>query len=589
MPMIIDPQGIARYIPGVYTDIRVVSNAPGPLPEFQIPMLLGEAPLGHPYNADSLKYAEEPPFTVCKPVGTSAAVATYYGFDSDLNRGMIIAKRHGLPFAYAVCMAALTRTKIAVPSTGPIVQFTLYGRKFGAPINHVRVSAPSGTSIQITGLKSFSMLSANGASGDRRIYVRDNSWVRVGMTLYIGDNDTTDASKVVRSIGNEPDSNGLPRPYVEFTATLGAAFAIADDAIIYELDTANKEISPTLSTVQQLIDWINDNSKILAAHKEIGTFTNSAAVIAIASDTVLKEIATWGTVTVGTSPSVTSSDYTAFITLMQASAWDQFAIVYGLIPQAFCALDSSSTIHGLLRDWAIDKRAEGSPISVVVGTAWGDTVIAASDDTNPIFRARALNSQDMQLCAGGLDLTAAYLSLSPAVWGRRVGGGVNHNLTNDILFYSSVEKQWDERNSGELTSLLRGGVTTYKLSTVGTPGYRIAEGLSTLQQNTQSWNVGTNDTPLTQQRDLADFVDRVFKNDLEGQAIGAEEVDAATVAGILVRRAQRSLYPRNLITAFRLTSVVLNESGTGWAAQYDVRLPITTDFITGVMNIQIGA
>ena len=131
-------------------------------------------------------------------------------------------------------------------------------------------------------------------------------------------------------------------------------------------------------------------------------------------------------------------------------------------------------------------------MSITAGTEWGDTDLTASDSTNPVFRATALNSQDFSLVAGGLDGDPAYLSFAPAVFGRRIEGGVRHNLTNDVIQYSELEVHWDERGSGELTDLHKAGVIAYRLNVeVGSIRFVVSQGISTLQANANSWNTGT--------------------------------------------------------------------------------------------------
>lgn len=589
MPFITDPNGKTQYVPGVYTAQRVVSNLPGAAPQFLVPVLLGGGPEGHPYNADASKQVQEASYTPFKLVATSAAAKDYFGEDSDIGVAMSWAKKHGLPYAYVANMGALTRAAVIVTSTGPITQFTLYPRSWGAPANHIKIKATSGTAFEFTPIKHYSMLTANIASGDTRLFIKDNSWVRVGMTITLADNVTTNVTKTVLGVGFEYTSTGQKKPYVDITATAGSAFTTANYGMLLEYDDANVESSGVLTNAQALVDWVNNSSKLFIAVKA-GTFSNPAALIAVASATVLKDIAAWSTVTKGTSPAPTSSDYTSFVALMEATAWDLFVQQEGVLPQAFYVADSSSTIHATMRDWAIDKRAEGHPISVTTGGAWGDVVLSAGNDTDPLYRANALNSQDVMLCAGGLDRVAAYLSLGPAVWGRRIDGGLGHNLTNDSLLYSEVEKQWDERVSLNLTNLHRRGVVSYRLGEAS-KRYVISQGLSTLQgQGATAWNEGTNDTPLVMQRDLADFIDRTLREDLDGSQVGADRVSPETLAAVIVRRAQRTLEPRGYIAkgSFRITSIALNEGGTGYDVVWSVRLPTTTDFITATTSILIG-
>ncbi len=579
--------GRVRYVPGVYGLQRVQSDQAGAAPEFHVPVMLVGAPEGHPYNADTAgKAVQETPFTPFKLCKTSTAAETYFGPDSDAAIAMRWAKKHGLPYAYICCMAALTRAYVIVNSTGPILQYKLLPRKWGAPANHIMVKIVSGTTITFTPPKRYSMVTTNIGTTDTRIYVKDNSWVRIGMTLTIGSNTATNVTKTVLTVGTELTSTGQKRPYIDLSATVGTAYTTATYAIVLEYDTANAEVSTALANAQAQVDWINTNSKLFIAVKE-STFTNPSAVIAQATSVVLKDLAAWEAVSKGTSPAPAAADYTTWVTLMDATQYDAFLQREGVRPQIYNVIDSSATIHGTIRDWALDKRAEGQAVAAITGTAWGDVVINASDSTDPGFRAVALDSQDMQICAGGLDKVAAYLSLSPAVFGLRVAGGLGHNLTNDKLLYTEVERVWDERNSGELTYLCKKGVTTYKIAGSSPFRYVVCEGLSTLQNNANGWNTVTNDTPLVMQRDMADYTDLVVIGGLDGEQLGADNISKDTLAACVRKRAQSKLVGRGLMTAFTITSIVPASNGAGWELEWGGDFVKTTDFIGVTTNIQI--
>ena len=228
-------------------------------------------------------------------------------------------------------------------------------------------------------------------------------------------------------------------------------------------------------------------------------------------------------------------------------------------------------------------------MSFNVGGDVGDIVLGATDSTSPIWRAERLDSQDVQLVASGADDLPPYLSLAAAVWGRRVSEGLNHNLTHDALGFDKYEKHWNEIDNGELTSLSQKGIVTHK-PIVTTNGLEtvIPQGLNTMQRNGGViWNEDTQDTWATMQRDLADFVDRVLRTDFNKAGVGADGVTEASVAGTLQRRAEKSLIRAGYIVAFSITSVTLNDAGSGYDIEWNVRLPTTTDYITAVTTILI--
>lgn len=588
MPLNTDPNGLTRYIPGVYSRIKVVSSLPGALPDFQIPVLLGAAVEGHPYNADSLKYSHETAFSPFEFVGSASAAAEYFGAESEVVTVLKWAKRQGLPGAWVSCLGALTRATVIATSAGPVSQMTVYPRKFGTPGGYIKIKCTGGTALEITPVKRWSMLASNGASGATRIYVTDNSWVTDGMTLTIGSNAQAATTKVVGSHGTEINATGQTAYWIELTVALAANFTTAAYALICIYDTTAVESSGTLATVQAAYDWLNNSSRLLGAKQE-ATFNGAvAALTAVATATAIKDLSTWSTNAGGASPAPTSSDFDDFITAMEATEWDAFLLRESVKPRLFYIADPSSTVHGAFRDWAVQKRSEGSPIAVVTGCDWADIAVDAANDTDPTFRAAALDSQDVQLVAGGIDRLAAYLSHGPQVWGIRARMPVNHNLTNDRLFYSELEVQWDERGSGDLTTLHKDGVSTYRLGDV--PPYRfvVSQGLNTLQDNDNAWNVGTADTCLTMQRDNADYVDRTVKDGLMGQQLGADGVNPTSIAATIIKRGDALLKRGYITQQITISSITLNDSGSGYDVVWSFKQDPTIDFINSTAEVLIG-
>ncbi len=589
MPRFTTPDGRTVYIPGVYSDIKVTSNLPGPLPAFQIPVIVGEADeASYPYTFNSVKQAVEDEHLSFVGVGTSSRCKEEFGADANVSIAMAWAKRHKLPWAFIVAINALTRASVVAQSGGPVTQGVIFAKKFGAVGGHIKLRVVGGTTVQITPVRRYSLLTANALTGATRLYVKDSTWLSEGDSVVVGDNNSADATYVVDSVGTALTSTGQITHYIELTTALGADITTAQYgmALVYNEDAV--EAPDAFADVQEMVDWLNDESDHLGFQKDAG-FTNPASLVALATATPIKEIAAWGAPTAGTSPAATTGDHQTFITNLGASDWDDFALENQVLPQAFLVLSANSTTHGDWRDWAVEKRTEGFPVSITTGCAWGDTALAAGGDTNPKVRAAALNSQDVALCAGGLDKVAAYLSLAPAVFGLRVKGGVKHNLTNDEIKHSTIEVKWDERNSGELTDLHKKGVITYRLSVAGGRiAYRVSQGLSTLQNNATSWNEVDATTPLLMQRDIADFCDRVIKEDLDATQIGGDEVTESSVSAVVVKRCQKSLLKRGYITAFSISGIELNDTGAGWDVDVALTLPVTSDYIGLRTTILIG-
>lgn len=581
----VTPKNEIVYIPGVYGLVQVVSSLPGAPPEMLIPVLMGEQDQGIPYNYLSLKASNEATRSPFVFLGTTTAVKAEAGPDSDMAQAMGWAAKHGLPGAYLLCASPLTRAKVIAVSTGPVNQFTLFSRTFGAVGGHIKIAVTGGNKITITPVKRYSLLTAEAVATAKRVYVKDHTWIKIGATVQIGANNVANAGYVVADKGTELNASGQNQYWIDLTTGLASDLDADQYPMVLIYDTDQIEAPDAFTNTQALYDWLNASSRYLAAVKHADW---TGAALTNTTEKPLKEVSAWGTVTKGTSPAATSTDYEAIIAALDASEWDRFLQTYQVQPYVFGILNSTAAIHALFRDWAVTKRAAGEPVQFITGCAWGDTVIGAGDSTDPSYRAGVLNSQDMILCAGGLDKKAAYLSLAPAVLGRLVGGGIGHNLTNDPILYSEVEAVWDERSSGELTTLHKKGVVTYRIQAARPFRYVISQGLNTLQANDVAWNEGSNDTSLIMQREIADFIDRTIKARLNTTQIGADEVTASTVSVAARITFEYLKVQRALISSYQITSIRLNATGNGYDVVWSVRLRTTVDFINYTTQILIG-
>tara|TARA_R110000824_G_scaffold54028_2_gene149062 strand:- start:15834 stop:17612 length:1779 start_codon:yes stop_codon:yes gene_type:complete len=584
--------GQKHFIPGVYDKTIVRSSLPGPLPQFHTPLALSRAWQGHPYNADSLKLAGEPPFTPFLVAGTAGTVAEYYGFNSDLHRSMVWAKRHGLPLVYACSLSPLTRASVLVTSLGPVSEFTVYPKSFGAPPGWTKLGWVGGSgTLTIVPVKSFAMVATTLLAADTRIYVQgNNTWLVEGLEITLGDNSIAPVTRTIVQTGNDIAADGRIEYWIEVDAPVGFGFSTASYALVLVYNETGKTVEAGIATGQAFLDFLSQDpaaNQLLVAQKDVGF--SDVLPIDIPTPTALNKITAWGAVANGTSPAPTSADVDAYISLMNGGQFDAFAVREQAIPQAYYLGVGDSDSHKSMRDYSTAERVRGFPISVTSGVQWGDTSLVALDDTAPPFRSAALDSENVMLLAGGLDREAAYLSIAAATWARRVAAGPGHNLTNDELIFSEREKSWNQIENGELATLLKKGVSTYKLSFAQTIRYRLAQGISTLQNNQGLiWNENDATTWSTMQRDLADFVNAVIKRDFEESLIGADQVDPNAIAAIMSRRAEKSLLKQSFIKTFTITSIALNSGANGYDVKWSVTLPDTNDFMTVETTILIG-
>lgn len=574
----VDVDGEQKRIPGVYVRTSVETGGVGPTPAFHVPILLASGPSGHPYNA-TVQTGETPP-TPFKFFGSPDAAAAYYGQWSDIHRSLVWAFRHRLPFAYVVNLCPLTRASVVATSTGPVNELQLFPRLWGAPGHLVGVTYAANV-LTLTPVKRYAMLAANSGAADKRIYlVGDVAWLTVGSTVRFMANAVANVSRTVVRTGSELSSTGQRSYWVDVDTAPGA-LTTAGYAVAWQWDTAgafSKDF--TGLTGQDILDWLNGASsgKLLWGIRA-GGYTGALPIA-----TTLKpfgQLAAWAAPTLGTSPVATSADVDAFILAMKSGQEDEFASKYQVMPRTYYLAMTDQTSQVSMRDYELFQRARGPAhaISVNSGFAWGTTDVGGGGGTDPLARAVVLNSQGVQLWAGGLDREAPVVSGGPMLWAQRVRGGPGHNLTNDEILASEREIAWDEVISGDLSSLLRNGIVTYKLSIGTTIRYRVVQGLSTLQANAAIWNPDGATTYSTRQRDLADFVNATLQADYEEYIIGADIVDANALAALLVRRGQETFLKRSLITEFRIRSIVKNDAGNGWKVQWSVNFGPDSDYL----------
>lgn len=585
MPLFTKPDGRTTVIPGVYIDTDIRDGLPRPIPEFHIPVIVADVHQGWPANYDSVKQDGEPTRGAFSIVTGGSQAKTRFGTRCKASIGLEWAFKHGLPICYHMTAQILTRASVVATSgTATVDQIAIFGAKWGFPAGWIKLKAPSGTSFEVLPPRFYSRVTADISAGDTRIFLDDTSWCSEGMSIEIGDNAVAQEAATIARIGSELNSDGQVVRWIDLAAGTTGAFTIAEYAAVAYYTETDRLVSGTLSG-DDLIDWINDaaGDYLFAAR---GSAYDGSALDALAADTALREISVWGTPVAGTSPDSTAGDHATLATASAATYIDDFLARYQVVPRTWYVADGDADVHATWSSFSTSRRAEGLPMSMTFGTAWGDTDVGGGGADDPVARAGALDNEDVMLCAGGLDKEAAYLSLAPAVWALRVDGGVGFNLTNKGLIYSEVEYAWDERGSLELSQLHTAGVVTYRLSRSRPFRYVVSQGLSTLQANTVAWN-GDGTTCLVSQRDNADAVNAALLDTLDGTQLG-NEIDRDTLSATVLTRG-RQLERRGWLSGdLTIISLALDASGNGWVGEWGAPLPPTTDFIGGTTYVVLG-
>jgi len=430
----------------------------------------------------------------------------------------------------------------------------------------------------ITPPKNVKMIGSNITSGDTYIWVKGIEDLYPGQTINITRGATsTDTmnSPVIKSIDPLWTSNGY-KVYLEPTSDVpSAAFATANSSFIFTVDENRKEVYEFIGddwSPANIVKVINDTSKIVLL-----TQIHTSLPPAVASTTYFGWYG-FATNTFPTSPAVTTSDYTTIANNLP-KWFKEFEIAYKTKIRLIDLGTSTAAVHALFRDAAVTLRDNPnlSPVQIIAGTALGDTETTGSADTNSTYRAYNINSDEVQIVAGGIEDLPSYLSHSSLIFGIRMANSVLHNVTRDKLPINKVEKNW---TYAELEKLIKGGVTTYAQNK---NGRYVCFSVNTYQDQSQQWNKEDKKTYLTAQRDKADFVYRGIVEYLDDVAIGSDSSRAE------ITRALDS-YLTRFIEDGNITGYSLSDRAVegGVIENVDIDLPDQIDYVGLILGIRTG-
>ena len=607
-------KGKNYVIPNVYSEVNVISDTGAPLPDFNIGLIVGAAETGTPWDFQfagttrgaAPKETTEDNRPVMKFFGNSSYVGREFGFDSDIYKAYRVAKRHGMPGCWVTAINQLERATANLLDATAAATIKVFVKSFGAPGNWIKVTvAASGSNrtVTVTPVKNYTMLTVATASGHSRLYVKSLDRLSEGKQMTLASNGVADEAVTIKSVGSAlasglgapvpPESTGKLNYFVDLVGTVTGIHTPANYALLFESDSAGVEVSPAYTTKAEIIDWFNNTSQYVGAK-------DADAAKAIPAAQAATFIAEMNTPAFGKSPlmgAVADIDWTEFLDLLQATELKDFKNTEKLQMYCMLALTNAQTQHEAVRDFLIDRRVLRAPMQGVVGSKWsgnGNIVLTAGTyDTNPKTATATLNNQDLQFCSPGFDYLDGYLTSAPAVFGLRMANSVIHNLTKDPLIgFSKMEQMWDEDGSGEISSLLRSGVTTFD---VNENGFFIVQGNNTYQNNAQVWDESTSSTYLVMQRVLSDYVDRTLVEGMSNDLIGEDEVDETVISAYMVRtlenlRENKIIVPneaKGLPRGYKIRSVVLNSTRNGYDVDWDVSLRGVVDFIRIITNILV--
>lgn len=349
-------------------------------------------------------------------------------------------------------------------------------------------------------------------------------------------------------------------------------------------DSSIKVTSPSLTTLDDIVTWFNTYCpQYFSAVKHTG------ATLLPATHADAKISAYTGYVA-GTMPAPDATDYDAIIDLLPE--WINTYDIRLICPVVKETASNQQGIFEAFRDFAATQRADGKPVQVFVGGLIGDIVTSATDETNPAWRANALNSEDVIIVSPGIDGLDPYISSAPAVMGLVEGNSVSHNLTRDTILTSELETKFSTAN---LEYLIDGGVCviTYNKS-----GYFLAKGVNTYQSNSESWNVSSKKTHLPMQRAIADFVKWYFHDSLVpfvgGDGVTKNQLAAKCQAiwDTLQKNYDPSLFGTNESDLFGnglpYNTVEIAAVTEGWNVDIAFIPANETNFIGLTVNVNVG-
>lgn len=471
----------------------------------------------------------------------------------------------------------LGQTRKIVSHTGTVLTVAAFTTTPDTTSTYAIVSAKF--VMTVTPPNNVKMLGANVAIGATYLYAKGIEDLYPGQTIKLSlgaTSVTTTCSPVIKSIDPTWTANGY-KVYLEPTSDLPAiAYSTANSSFIFTDDSTRREVFTFIGadwSVPNIVKVVNDGSHIIWL-----TLISETVTPSVAATTYFGWYA-FGTDTFPTSPAVSSANFsgiaTAFPELMR-----QFEMAYKTKIRLLDLGTSSSTSHALFRDVAVEMRSNPnlSPIQVIAGTALGDTTVTGSADTNPTYRAFNLNSDEIQLVAGGVDDLPAYLGHSSLIFGMRVSNPVLHNTTRDKLPISKVEKRW---SYAELEKLIKGGVTTYGQNKFGR---YVCFSINTYQDQSQQWNKEDKKTFLTAQRDKADFVYRGLLEFLDNNGVGTDS-SREEITKSLDTYLNNKLFLNGYVTGYSVSPKAVEG---GVIENVEIELPDQIDYVGLILGIRTG-
>ena len=410
------------------------------------------------------------------------------------------------------------------------------------------------------------------ASSTNYIYLDSVKGLSVGQTLYFSTNAATPTQVTISNI--EGLKVTLTTTVTGTQANFARLFQAGDvvSSLVYDITALGAVADSTV------MSWINGTG-LFVATKEAGYTGYMSDFISGAVD-ISSYLAQIASAVKGTYVIATYTTLGANITASGLpQLFEEFTNLTGGRIRLLLLLSSDATAHSALNTVLKTLRGLQYSCLAISGCALGD--IALTSGTDPITRAKALNSGDFILAGMGYEGLPACMSLAPYVAGILSANSVKRNLTGDVISVGSVEKTFGNYNAeSEHAPFVNAGVLTI---TTKRSGYVVTEGLTTYTNHNNIWNEADDTSYLIQQRQLADYVYEGYKQEME-DGVGADEftADTATKKGL---RILKKFFDGGFITEYRISNAY--EEGNATITEPEVVLAQGKDFVGFILRIKV--
>lgn len=511
-------------VPGAYGTIEVVNLGSVALPAFNNLIFVGSARKGLPSTTSATRKSYE----FIKSFSSINDAKDWFG-SSDLTRAMEYAKLGGAGVVHLVNIAPLTNGLATILDNQgiPVSTFDIVPKDkyFGAAGNDISITIATASgkpTITIIPPKLTKFLAVNALTTSTWLTLDDVEGLAVNQSIKLWSNASSGTQVTtiaeIDAVNNKIRIADLPT----------AAYATADYARIFLEDIDRQEVKTfdSTATITDIINWINSGSILTASRNNY-----SGIVPTTLAKTFFQTITG---ATKGTSPVAIETGGGSFDTFAAGAGqfFEQFTNYTKVRIRLLGLLSSSASVHAVYKALAADLRINMQySIQIVTGCALGD--IALTSGTDPITRAKALNSDDVILAGMGINGKAAYMSLAPLYAGMISANSVLKNFTSDIVAATTVEKFFGESNKAtETVNYLTNGVL---IVGTGANGFFIVQGVNTWQNHATVWTEDGAHSYLTMQRQIVDFVYEGYKNQMQ-EGVGADGYgpEAASAQGLAI-------------------------------------------------------